>query len=55
MNAWRSLDGGKSWTPIADDIAITPGGDGNRIVFDPKDPSRFLLLHDSGTYEGTER
>jgi len=51
-NVWASLDGGKNWETIADDIPISPGSEYNKIVFDPTNPSRFLLLHNSGTYEG---
>ena len=54
VNVHRSTDGGKSWEAIADDIPLSPGGCGNKIVFDPSDPSRLFLLHNSGTYEGLE-
>ncbi|MCA1595115.1 MAG: hypothetical protein LC772_01625 [Chloroflexi bacterium] len=53
-NVFRSTDGGKTWQPIADDIALSPGGDGNRIVFDPSNPSRFLVTHNSGAFLAVE-
>jgi hypothetical protein len=39
----------------SDDIPLSPGGESNRIVFDPHSPSCFLLTHNSGTYEAVER
>jgi hypothetical protein len=33
-------------------VLISRGGVGNKIVFDPTNPSRRFLLHNSGTYEG---
>ena len=54
VNVYRSTDAGKSWIPIADSIPLSPGGYGNKIVFDPSNPSRFFLLHNSGTYEAVE-
>jgi photosystem II stability/assembly factor-like uncharacterized protein len=54
VNVWRSTDGGHSWTAIADGIALSPGGEGNQIVFDPQNPSRLFILHNSGVYEGRE-
>ena len=54
-NVYRSADGGRTWTEIADDIPLRPGGEGDRITFDPSDPSRFFLTHNSRTYEGVER
>ena len=54
VNVFRSLDGGETWTAIADDIALTPGGRYNRIEFDPHDPRRLFVLHNSGVYEGID-
>ena len=54
VNVYRSLDGGKTWTAIADNIPLTPGGEGNQVLFDPVDPSRFFVLHNSGTFEGID-
>ena len=54
VNVYRSTDGGETWQGIADDVPLSPGGQGNKIVFDPTDRSRFFLLHNSGTYEGAE-
>jgi len=55
VNVYRSTNGGKTWEPIADDVPLSPGGNGNQIVFDPSSPSRFFLSHNSGTFEGNER
>ena len=54
VNVYRSLNGGKAWTGIADELPLSPGGDGNRIVFDPNQPRRFFVLHNSGTFEAIE-
>jgi hypothetical protein len=53
---WKILgrNGGASWEPIADDIPLSPGGEYNKVVFAPTGPSRFFVLHNSGTYEGHE-
>ena len=53
-NVYRSLDGGKTWDPIANSIPLSPGEEGNQIVFDPTNPTRLLITHDSGVYEGME-
>jgi len=55
VNVYRSTDGGKNWEAIADEVPLSPGGHGNKIVFDPTNPSRFFLLHNSGTYEAIEK
>ncbi|MBT4821501.1 MAG: hypothetical protein HON70_37680, partial [Lentisphaerae bacterium] len=54
VNVRRSTDNGQSWQPVAGDIPLSPGGTGNQLIFDPNDPARFFLLHNSGTYEGRE-
>jgi photosystem II stability/assembly factor-like uncharacterized protein len=54
VNVWRSTDGGRTWESIANDTPLSPGGYGNKIVFDPTNPDRFFVLHDSGTYEAVE-
>ncbi|MBN1670101.1 MAG: hypothetical protein JXR37_03665, partial [Kiritimatiellae bacterium] len=54
VNVWRSRDGGKTWETVADDIPLVPLGGCTQMVFDPSAPHRFLLLHDSGTYEGRD-
>ncbi|MBN1676133.1 MAG: sigma-70 family RNA polymerase sigma factor [Kiritimatiellae bacterium] len=54
VNVWRSRDGGKTWTAIADDIPLSPVGQYSEMVFDPSNPHRFLVLHNSGTFEGRE-
>ncbi|MCM8773108.1 MAG: hypothetical protein NC922_08720 [Candidatus Omnitrophica bacterium] len=51
VNVLKSLDGGKKWISIANNIPLSPGGLYNKIVFDPNNPNRFFLLHNSGTYE----
>ncbi|MBN1672815.1 MAG: hypothetical protein JXR37_17355 [Kiritimatiellae bacterium] len=54
VNVWRSRDGGKTWEAIADDIPLDPIGYWSRIVFDPSNPRRFLILNHVGTFEGVE-
>ena len=54
-NVYQSSDGGKTWNAAANDIPLSPGGYGNVIVFDPANPARLLLTHDSGAYEGVIR
>jgi hypothetical protein len=54
VNICRSVDGGKSWTAIADSIPLSPGGEENQVVFDPVDRTRFFVLHNSGAFEGID-
>ncbi|HEY5913644.1 MAG TPA: hypothetical protein VJA21_23905 [Verrucomicrobiae bacterium] len=54
VNVYRSADGGKSWTPIADNIPLTLGGEDNAVVFDRADPARFFVLHSSGAFEAID-
>ncbi|MBN1670028.1 MAG: hypothetical protein JXR37_03280, partial [Kiritimatiellae bacterium] len=54
VNVWRSKDGGQTWDTAADDIPLVPLGGNTRMVFDPSNPHRFLLLYNSGVYEGLD-
>ena len=54
VNVFRSTDGGETWEAIADDVPFSAGGEGNKIVFDRTNPSRFFLLYAAGTYEAIE-
>jgi len=54
VNVYRSADRGRSWAPVGDAIPLSPGGDGNQVVFDPTNPARLFVLHNSGTFEAIE-
>ena len=52
VGLWVSRDSGKTWAGANKNLSLALAGQGDQIVFDPRNPHRLFLIQESGVYVG---